>query len=286
MKGSFINIDLPDLDKIIDLAIDEDLSLGDITTQSLKLESKLITSQITSKSKGILSGNKVAKRVFQKIDEKIVYEENINDGEELDNNTIVANITGNENTILAAERTALNFLQRMSGVATLTKSYVDIAKNISITDTRKTIPGWRNLDKYAVRCGGGYNHRRNLGDGVLIKDNHIAAAKNQGLTLQDIISRAKRNSPHTIKVEIEVDNFELLEKALETDVDIIMLDNMSDDHIIKSIKKINGSKIIEVSGNIDKNRLKVLDDISGIDIVSIGKLTHSANALDISLNFI
>ena len=120
----------------------------------------------------------------------------------------------------------------------------------------------------------------------MIKDNHIAAAKNQGLTLQDIISRAKRNSPHTIKVEIEVDNFELLEKALETDVDIIMLDNMSDDHIIKSIKKINGSKIIEVSGNIDKNRLKVLDDISGIDIVSIGKLTHSANALDISLNFI
>ncbi|MBP05566.1 MAG: nicotinate-nucleotide diphosphorylase (carboxylating) [Chloroflexi bacterium] len=286
MKGSFINIDLPDLDKIIDLAIDEDLSLGDITTQSLKLESKLITSQITSKSKGILSGNKVAKRVFQKIDEKIIYEENINDGEELDNNTIVANITGNENTILAAERTALNFLQRMSGVATLTKSYVDIAKNISITDTRKTIPGWRNLDKYAVRCGGGYNHRRNLGDGVLIKDNHISAAKNQGLSLQDIISRAKKNSPHTIKVEIEVDNFELLEKALETDVDIIMLDNMSDDHIIKSIKKVNGSKIIEVSGNIDKNRLKVLDDISGIDIVSIGKLTHSAKALDISLNFI
>ena len=260
--------------------------MGDITTQSLKLESKLITSQITSKSKGILSGNKVAKRVFQKIDEKIIYEENINDGEELDNNTIVANITGNENTILAAERTALNFLQRMSGVATLTKSYVDIAKNISITDTRKTIPGWRNLDKYAVRCGGGYNHRRNLGDGVLIKDNHISAAKNQGLSLQDIISRAKKNSPHTIKVEIEVDNFELLEKALETDVDIIMLDNMSDDHIIKSIKKVNGSKIIEVSGNIDKNRLKVLDDISGIDIVSIGKLTHSANALDISLNFI
>tara|TARA_B100000579_G_C22848918_1_gene866096 strand:- start:7723 stop:8244 length:522 start_codon:yes stop_codon:yes gene_type:complete len=173
----------------------------------------------------------------------------------------------------------------MSGVATLTRSYVDKAKNISITDTRKTIPGWRNLDKYAVRCGGGYNHRRNLGDGVLIKDNHISAAINQGLSLKEIITRAKLNSPHTIKVEIEIEDFDMLDEALETDADIIMLDNMSNEQIIESIKKIDGSKLVEVSGNIDDKRLETLNNISGIDIISVGKLTHSAKALDISLNF-
>lgn len=173
----------------------------------------------------------------------------------------------------------------MSGVATLTRSYVDKAKNISITDTRKTIPGWRNLDKYAVRCGGGYNHRRNLGDGVLIKDNHISAAINQGLSLKEIITRAKLNSPHTIKVEIEIDDFDMLDEALETDADIIMLDNMSNEQIIESIKKIDRSKLVEVSGNIDDKRLETLNNISGIDIISVGKLTHSAKALDISLNF-
>jgi nicotinate-nucleotide pyrophosphorylase (carboxylating) len=223
--------------------------------------------------------------VFEKIDKKIDYKEIIIDGQKLTKNSIIAKIKGDENTILSAERIALNFLQRMSGVATLTRSYVDKAKNISITDTRKTIPGWRNLDKYAVRCGGGYNHRRNLGDGVLIKDNHISAAISQGISLNEIISRAKTNSPHTIKVEIEIDSFDMLEEVLKTDVDIIMLDNMSDEQIIQSIKKIDKSKIIEVSGNIDEKRLEKLNDISGIDIVSIGKLTHSAKALDISLDF-
>jgi len=223
--------------------------------------------------------------VFEKIDKKIEYVEIISDSEKLNNNSIIANIRGDENSILSAERTALNFLQRMSGVATLTKNYVDKVDAISITDTRKTIPGWRALDKYAVRCGGGYNHRRNLGDGVLIKDNHISAALNQGFNIKEMVSRAKTNSPHTIKVEIEVDNFNLLDEVLETDVDIIMLDNMSDDQIIESIKRINGKKIVEVSGNIDKKRLESLNKISGIDIVSIGKLTHSAKALDISLDF-
>ena len=223
--------------------------------------------------------------MFEKIDKKIDYKEIIIDGQKLTKNSIIAKIKGDENTILSAERIALNFLQRMSGVATLTRSYVDKAKNISITDTRKTIPGWRNLDKYAVRCGGGYNHRRNLGDGVLIKDNHISAAISQGISLNEIISRAKTNSPHTIKVEIEIDSFDMLDEVLKTDVDIIMLDNMSDEQIIQSIKKIDKSKIIEVSGNIDEKRLEKLNDISGIDIVSIGKLTHSAKALDISLDF-
>ena len=168
------------------------MSLGDITTESLRLDSKEIICNIISKSEGVLSGNIVAKKVFEKLDSSIEYTEKIKDGENLSINSIIARIKGNENTILAGERIALNFLQRMSGVATLTKSYVDKVQTISITDTRKTIPGWRTLDKYAVRCGGGYNHRRNLGDGVLIKDNHISAAKSQGLSIKDIIMRAKK----------------------------------------------------------------------------------------------
>ena len=261
------------------------MSLGDITTESLRLDSNEIICNIISKSEGVLSGNIVAKKVFEKLDSSIEYTEKIKDGENLSVNSIIASIKGNENTILAGERIALNFLQRMSGVATLTKSYVDKVQTISITDTRKTIPGWRTLDKYAVRCGGGYNHRRNLGDGVLIKDNHISAAKSQGLSIKDIIMRAKKNSPHTIKVEIEVDNFDLLDEVVATDVDIIMLDNMNDDQIIKSIEKIQGKKTVEVSGNIDDARLIKLNKISGIDIISVGKLTHSAKALDISLDF-
>ena len=280
-----INTQIPDLDRIIDIAIYEDLSLGDVTTESIKLNTENIKCSIISKSKGILCGTSVAKKVFNKIDKNIVYNEKISDGSLLNNMTIIAEIQGEKNSILSGERIALNFLQRMSGVASLTKEYVDIADKIAITDTRKTIPGWRNLDKYSVKCGGGYNHRRNLGDGVLIKDNHIVAAKTQGLSIKELINRSRRNAPHTIKIEIEVDNLNLLEQVINTNVDIIMLDNMNDSEIIESIKRINGKKLVEVSGNVDKKRLKNLNLISGIDIVSIGKITHSATALDLSLKF-
>ena len=173
----------------------------------------------------------------------------------------------------------------MSGVATLTKKYVEKVTDISITDTRKTIPGWRSLDKYAVRCGGGFNHRRNLGDGILIKDNHITAANDQGLSIKEVVTRARKNSPHTIKIEVEVDNLDLLDEVIKTDADIVMLDNFSNEQIVEGIKKINKSKLVEVSGNINFERLDELNKIKGIDIISVGKLTHSANALDISLDF-
>ncbi|MED5255033.1 MAG: carboxylating nicotinate-nucleotide diphosphorylase [Chloroflexota bacterium] len=263
----------------------EDLSMGDITTQSLSLGSKKINAKIISKSKGVLSGNIVAKKVFNKLDPSIEYTQKIKDGSSIDNQSILAEIIGDENTILSGERIALNFLQRMSGVATLTKKYVEKVTDISITDTRKTIPGWRSLDKYAVRCGGGFNHRRNLGDGILIKDNHIAAANDQGLSIKEVVTRARKNSPHTIKIEVEVDNLDLLDEVIQTDADIIMLDNFSNDQIVEGIKKINKSKLVEVSGNINFERLDELNKIKGIDIISVGKLTHSANALDISLDF-
>ena len=280
-----INTIIPDLDRIIEIAINEDLSLGDITTQSLNLKSENIKCLIISKDSGILCGNFVAKEVFKKIDNTIKYEEKLQDGDCLQEGSIISEIYGNKNSILSAERIALNFMQRMSGVATLTNEYVNLVDTISISDTRKTIPGWRNLDKYSVKCGGGFNHRRNLGDGVLIKDNHIEAARKQNISIKDLIDISRKNSPHTIKIEIEVDNFDLLDEAIESAADIIMLDNMTDEQIIKSINRIKGKKLVEVSGNVDKNRLVNLNKISGIDIISVGKLTHSAKALDISLNF-
>ena len=280
-----INTIIPDLDRIIEIAINEDLSLGDITTQSLELKSENIKCLMISKDSGILCGNFVAKEVFKKIDNTIKYEEKLQDGDCLQEGSIISEIYGNKNSILSAERIALNFMQRMSGVATLTNEYVTLVDTISISDTRKTIPGWRNLDKYSVKCGGGFNHRRNLGDGVLIKDNHIEAARKQNISIKDLIDISRKNSPHTIKIEIEVDNFDLLDEVIESDADIIMLDNMTDEQIIKSINRIKGKKLVEVSGNVDKNRLVNLNKISGIDIISVGKLTHSAKALDISLNF-
>ena len=280
-----INTIIPDLDRIIEIAINEDLSLGDITTQSLNLKSENIKCLIISKDSGILCGNFVAKEVFKKIDNTIKYEEKLQDGDCLQEGSIISEIYGNKNSILSAERIALNFMQRMSGVATLTNEYVTLVDTISISDTRKTIPGWRNLDKYSVKCGGGFNHRRNLGDGVLIKDNHIEAARKQNISIKDLIDISRKNSPHTIKIEIEVDNFDLLDEAIESAPDIIMLDNMTDEQIINSLNSIKGKKLVEVSGNVDKNRLVNLNKISGIDIISVGKLTHSAKALDISLNF-
>ena len=284
-KVVVINTIIPDLDRIIEIAINEDLSLGDITTQSLELKSENIKCLMISKDSGILCGNYVAKEVFKKIDNTIKYEEKLQDGDCLQEGSIISEIYGNKNSILSAERIALNFMQRMSGVATLTNEYVNLVDTISISDTRKTIPGWRNLDKYSVKCGGGFNHRRNLGDGVLIKDNHIEAARKQNISIKDLIHLSRINAPHTIKIEIEVDNFELLDEVIESDADIIMLDNMTDEEIIKSIDRIKGKKLVEVSGNVDKKRLVNLNKISGIDIISVGKLTHSAKALDISLNF-
>ena len=284
-KVVVINTIIPDLDRIIEIAINEDLSLGDITTQSLELKSENIKCLMISKDSGILCGNFVAKEVFKKIDNTIKYEEKLQDGDCLQEGSIISEIYGNKNSILSAERIALNFIQRMSGVATLTNEYVNLVDTISISDTRKTIPGWRNLDKYSVKCGGGFNHRRNLGDGVLIKDNHIEAARKQNISIKDLIHLSRINAPHTIKIEIEVDNFELLDEVIQSDADIIMLDNMTDEEIIKSIDRIRGKKLVEVSGNVDKKRLVNLNKISGIDIISVGKLTHSAKALDISLNF-
>jgi nicotinate-nucleotide pyrophosphorylase (carboxylating) len=275
--------------EIIDLikgAISEDMGgFGDITTQYLISGDLSISGHIVCKEPGggILSGLDVASYVFEEIDTGIKINPLKLEGSSLDPMDRVCDIEGKAASILMAERTALNFIQHMSGIATLTGRFVQIAEphGVRIADTRKTKPMLRKIEKYAVRCGGGYNHRFGLFDGVLIKDNHIAAA---GGVLKAIDS-IKADSPHTVRIEVEVKDFDELEEALDGKADIIMLDNMKPSDMQKAVKIIREKRkdtLIEASGNVDTN---TLEDIckTGIDIVSVGAITHSAPALDFSL---
>ena len=201
------------------------------------------------------------------------------------NQDVVAEIAGSVSFILKAERTALNFILRLSGVATETSNYVRAVASTKarITDTRKTLPGLRMLDKYAVRAGGGHNHRRNLGDGILIKDNHIHALRGQGLRLSDIIRKAKATASHTIKIEVEVENMDQAQEALEAGAEILLLDNMGLAEMALVVEMVQGTAVIEASGLIN---LETVQDVAatGVDLISVGAITHSAHALDISLD--
>jgi nicotinate-nucleotide pyrophosphorylase (carboxylating) len=275
--------------EIIDLlrsAISEDMGgFGDITSKYLIPESSISSGYIICKeaSGGILSGMDVAAYIFEEIDTEIKISPLKQDGSVLKDRDRVCDIEGPAVSILKAERTALNFIQHMSGIATLTSKFVNIAKpfGVKIVDTRKTKPLLRKIEKYAVRCGGGHNHRFGLFDGILIKDNHIAAA---GGVLKAVNS-IKENMPHTVRIEVEVKDFDELDQALEGKADIIMLDNMSPETMkeaVSIIRKRREDTIIEASGNVN---LDTLENIckSGIDIVSVGAITHSVPALDFSL---
>jgi nicotinate-nucleotide pyrophosphorylase (carboxylating) len=277
--------------EIIDLlkgAISEDMGgFGDITTQYLIPEDLKISGHIVYKEPdgGILSGLDVASYIFEEIDTGIKTDHLKLDGSSINPMDRVCDIEGKAASILTAERTALNFVQHMSGIATLTSRFVHIAEpyGVRIADTRKTKPMLRKIEKYAVRCGGGYNHRFGLFDGVLIKDNHITAA---GGVLKAIDS-IKADSPHTVRIEVEVKDFDELQEALDGNADIIMLDNMKPSNMKKAVNIIRNKReetIIEASGNVDLN---TLEDVckTGIDIVSVGAITHSAPALDFSLEF-
>ncbi len=267
-------------DKILKLALKEDIGTGDITTLSTVPKEKEISGKFIAKQEGIVCGIFVVQRIFQIIDKNIVVDIKIEDGQKVKVGDIIAQIKGNARGILTGERTALNFLQRLSGIATKTSIYADLLKDTKtvVSDTRKTTPGLRVLEKYAVKTGGGANHRFNLADGVLIKDNHIAAAN--GIT--KAINSAKAHAPHTIKIEIEVESLEQVMEALDAKADIIMLDNMDIGTMEKAVQIIDGKAIIEASGNMeDKNLLDIAN--TGVDIISIGGLTHSVKAMDISL---
>ncbi len=270
------------LNDLIEKALKEDVGTGDITTLSTIDESKTITGRFLAKESGILCGMEVAKAVFRFVDPSICLNNTKNDGDTIEKGEVIATVEGNARSILTGERLALNLMQHMSGIATRTGEAVAkvAGTKARIADTRKTTPGLRVLEKYAVKCGGGSNHRFNLADGVLIKDNHIEAAG--GIT--NAVLMARKNIPHTLKIEVEVETFDQLQEALEVGADIIMLDNMSYDDMKKAVEIVGGRAITEASGNMGEKDLRQVA-LTGVDLISIGALTHSVKALDISLKF-
>lgn len=272
----------PQVDSIINLALSEDIGTGDITTISTIPADKTAHGRFVAKEDMVVCGLDLASYIFSKVDPKISFTPNLKDGDKAVKGDIIAVVDGNARNVLTGERTALNFMQRLSGIATRTAAAVtEVAgTKAKITDTRKTTPGMRVLEKYAVRVGGGTNHRFNLSDGVLIKDNHIAVSggiKNAVLAARNII-------PHTLKIEVEVENKEQLAEALDAGADIIMLDNMTNEMMKECVKIVNGKALVEASGNMGEKKLRDVAD-TGVDIISIGALTHTIKSADISLKF-
>ena len=271
-------------DVIIDLALDEDTGYGDITSEALIPPDLTGKASLLVKETGVLAGIEVAGRVFQRVDPSLEIDVLIKDGTAIQSGDIAGTIVGSVSSILKAERVALNFLQRLSGIASLTAQYVAETSglNARIVDTRKTTPGMRLLEKYAVRMGGGHNHRLHLGDAVLIKDNHIAALRAMGMNLKDIVAKARQNTPAGVTIEVEVTNTREAQEARKAGADIIMLDNMSVNEVRQVVNLVSGQAKLEASGGITlKNVHRVA--MTGVDIISIGALTHSFRALDISL---
>ena len=238
-----------------------------------------------AKAAGVLAGGDVAREVFHRIDPALDVNILLNDGADLSPGADIANVRGSAASILRAERTALNFMQRMSGIATATNQYVRAVAGTRtrIVDTRKTAPGHRFLDKYSVRMGGGYNHRLNLADGILIKDNHLAARASLEEPLADVVRHAITQASHTIRVEVEVESLEQVREAVDAGAHIIMLDNMDVDTMREAVAIIDGRASVEASGGINLSTVRAVAE-TGVDLISIGGLTHSTDALDISLD--
>lgn len=268
------------IDPIILNALEEDITDVDISTKVLGAGETLATVELLAKQDGVLSGMIVFERVFKLLNDQVTIDWQIRDGQTFESGEILAKVQGDVETLLTAERVALNFLQRMSGIATATKRMGDLLEgsNIKLMDTRKTTPGLRILEKYSVRVGGGNNHRYNLSDMIMLKDNHINAAGG----VQEAIKLAKERSPYIKKIEVETENLQMVKDAVVAGADIIMLDNMSVAEMKEAIEYIDGRAIVEASGNLTAEnieRLKTLD----IDYVSSGAITHSAGIVDLSM---
>lgn len=270
-------------EEIVKQALREDLGFQDLTTEAIISESHRSTAEITAKEEGILAGLDVAKQAFTLLDDKVSFQAKANDGDHVCPGQVVAVIEGRTRALLGGERVALNLLQRLSGIATGTHKAVECIKGYPchLIDTRKTTPGLRGLEKYAVRMGGGYNHRFGLFDAILIKDNHIAAAG--GITQAVNLVRVKVG--HMVKVEVETETLAQVEEALQTPVDIIMLDNMSPEKMKEAVRLINKKVLVEASGGITLDSLVKVAE-TGVDLISLGWLTHSIKALDLSLNIV
>lgn len=268
------------VEDIINLAISEDIGSGDITTALLPNPDMSGNGKIIAKEPIVVAGLDIAKQVFEKFEPDTVFLSKYHDGDWVGANEVIAEISASMGTLLTGERIALNFLQRMSGIATNVRNYVSILgeTNVRLVDTRKTVPGWRILEKYAVRAGGAHNHRMGLFDGVLIKDNHIEALGG----IKNAVSHARNCMSHLIKIEVEVSDLKQVRQAVDAGADVIMLDNMDLDGIKSAVALINKAAVIEVSGRVCKDNLRSLADV-GVDIISVGSLTHSAVFVDISM---
>ena len=267
---------------IIAMALNEDVGTGDITTETTIPADKKANGRFIAKEDMVVCGLEIAELVFHTVDKDIDFSANVKDGDFVKKGDCIATVRGNARNVLTGERTALNLLQRMTGIATRTNEAVKCVDgtNAKIADTRKTTPGLRVLEKYAVRVGGGTNHRFNLADGILIKDNHIAVSGG----IKQAVANARKTAPHTLKIEVEVENEEMLNEALEAKADIIMLDNMTNEQMKKCVEITNGRALLEASGNMGEKDLRTVAD-TGVDLISIGALTHSVKAADISLKF-
>ena len=270
------------IDDMILRALKEDMPLGDITTDNIIDEDDVSVARFIAKADGVLAGMYVAQRTFELLDENVKFKAFFKDGDRVSKGDVIATIEGKTACLLKSERTALNYLQKLSGIATDTAHYVELIKDYDckVADTRKTTPGMRFIEKYAVQCGGGSNHRYSLSDGVLIKDNHIKAAGGIG----NAVERVRRNIPHTVKIEVEVEDMDMVQQALDARADIIMLDNMSCEEMTKAVELINGRAIVEASGDINDERIVAVAK-TGVDIISIGRLTRVPSGLDISMRF-
>ncbi len=267
-------------DELIRQALREDISSEDVSTNSVMKEAVKGEVELICKQDGIIAGLDVFKRVFELLDENVEVELYCKDGDEVKNKQLMGKVIGDIRVLLSGERVALNYLQRMSGIATYTHSVASLldGTKTKLLDTRKTTPNMRIFEKYAVRVGGGYNHRYNLSDGVLLKDNHIGAAG----SVTKAVQMAKDYAPFVRKIEIEVENLDMVKEAVEAGADIIMLDNMTPEEMRKAVELIDGRAETECSGNVTKENISRVTEV-GVDYISSGALTHSAPILDISL---
>jgi len=271
------------VDRAIEAALAEDLGLaGDITTDATVPPDATASAVIAARQRGVVSGLPLAEAAFRALDAATVFKAEITDGMLITRGQSLARISGNARAILTVERVALNFLGRMSGIATLTRAYVNqvVGTTARIVDTRKTTPGLRAFEKYAVRCGGGHNHRSGLFDAILIKDNHIIAAGGPLAAMQ----AARDHAGHMVRIEIEVDTLDQLREVLPLSPDVILLDNMSTDELREAVALAEGRTLLEASGGVDLNSVRAIAE-TGVDVISVGALTHSAPVLDLGLDF-
>lgn len=275
------------IDHLIDLALDEDLPASDITTEAIIPEEELARAVFQAKQVGVLAGIEVAARVFNRLDPGVEFIKRLQDGQEFQPGQVLAEVSGRAASLLKGERTALNFLQRLSGVASLTRLFVEATRGTRarILDTRKTTPGWRQLEKYAVRMGGGTNHRMSLSDMMLIKDNHLRQAGGISPALKKAREYLRARSLSEVKIEVEATSLDEVREALDHGADLIMLDNMTVEEIRAAVELVSGRVPLEASGRVNLQNVRELA-LTGVDYISVGALTHSFKSADISLEFL